>query len=66
MQRFAGSVASVLDEVRMIAKTWNPDPASPEELWFRGVSKKTYDLLPGLYRSSNAPFNYEPLMWSTT
>jgi hypothetical protein len=46
----ATSVGSVLRAVKEIEAKWEPDPSSPQELWFRGVTKKTHSLLPQLYR----------------
>ena len=55
----AQSLCDVLREARKIARQWNPSPSAAQELWFRGQSRSEYELLPGLYRPSNAAFNYD-------
>jgi len=57
-ERRAQSLSNVLTHVRAIAKEWSPTAGEPKKLWFRGEPQSEYTLLPGLYRESNEPFNY--------
>jgi hypothetical protein len=57
----AQSIAELFDKVDSIAGTWSPTPSSPSELWFRGQSKASFDLLPGLYRPTNSAFHYNEI-----
>lgn len=54
----AQSLGQLIAEVRRIARTWSPSPEDPEELWFRGESKKRHPLLPLLYRPDAQRFHY--------
>jgi hypothetical protein len=59
IEKNAKNLAGVITAVKEIAEDWGPDPTIPSSLWFRGQPQKQYDLLPGLYRPSNAKFNYD-------
>ena len=54
----AAGIPELITTVKDIAKAWWPAPSSEGELWFRGQPESRYDLVPGLYRVSNAPFHY--------
>jgi hypothetical protein len=58
LEHRARNVAEILDAVGACSAQWAPDPADPEELWFRGEGER-YALLPGLYRSKVRELNYD-------
>lgn len=59
IEKKAQSVGDILTTVKGIARKWVPRTSEPQELWFRGQSKREYQLLPGLYRKDNRQFNYD-------
>jgi hypothetical protein len=62
----ADSIAKYISIIKSIRETWTPVPGDPEELWFRGQSKRKYNLLPGLYRPDVVARQYdEPTIFET-
>ena len=59
VERQAQSLADILSKTQEISRLWSPAGPEPQEMWFRGQSRRKYKLLPGLYRPSNAPFHYD-------
>jgi len=56
--RQACSVSQFIEAIKSIRGSWNPTRKGPEEIWFRGVSKRKYPLLPGVYRDSAKSYNF--------
>jgi hypothetical protein len=59
IERRVSSIAEYLRRIREIRSAWNPSRTEAEELWFRGVSKRTHALLPGAYRPSAKEYNFD-------
>jgi hypothetical protein len=60
LEQKVDNLGSILGAVEEFSRTWDPDPFGKEELWFRGVSKREYKLLPAIYRiprANAAPFD---------
>jgi FRG domain len=55
----ASSTADVLRAVKAIRDQWNPSREEPEEIWFRGNARRSYNLIPGLYRPQVLRFGYD-------
>jgi hypothetical protein len=50
LERQVKNLNEILTAVEEFSKKWNSSPFGTEELWFRGVKKKYYQLLPGIHR----------------
>jgi hypothetical protein len=57
----ANSIPQVLKHIRNIRRKWNPGGENPEAIWFRGQPKRSFQLVPGLYRPNVAKYNYEEI-----
>jgi hypothetical protein len=55
----ASTIGELLDAINAIARKWTPNAGSPEEIWYRGESKRSYALLPTLYREFKDGFSYD-------
>ena len=55
----AATLTEYFSHVRDIRTTWNPTRSNPEEIWFRGHSRRSYKLLPGLCRDDARDAGYE-------
>jgi len=58
-ERTARSVSDLLAAAKDIRNFWNPRRDAPEEVWFRGESKRHYSLLPALYRDHVLAMGYD-------
>jgi FRG domain-containing protein len=61
LEKKAGSVGELIDAVRSILSFWNPAIIDPQEVWFRGQSKASQSLLPGLYRPAVRDLHYDEI-----
>jgi hypothetical protein len=59
--RQAGSLSEYIEQVKLIRDAWNPSRLGEEEIWFRGQAKRSFKLLPGLYRETNLTYEYDEL-----
>lgn len=59
IEKDVGTIGELIAATREIADTWRPSIADPQELWFRGQPKRSFDLLPGLYRPNNARYHFD-------
>jgi FRG domain-containing protein len=55
----AGSLREVLQIASQIKRLWNPSCDENQELWFRGHSKRSHTLAPGLYRKYIVELAYD-------
>jgi hypothetical protein len=55
----ATSIGEVLEEVRRVTRSWTRSVHDPEEIWFRGEGRRSYELLPALYRPDSLKFHYD-------
>jgi hypothetical protein len=55
----ASSIGELISAARAIQRVWGPDPRQPLEVWFRGQPKRTYALLPSLFRPDIAARGYD-------
>lgn len=64
VEKRASSLAEFIERVKEIREAWNPGQKDPEELWYRGQSRRDHVLIPGLYRpeSLKAKFDEETLL----
>jgi hypothetical protein len=51
LEREVSTIGALLRVVSDISIAWSGSQFAPEEIWYRGVSKRTHQLLPGIYRS---------------
>jgi hypothetical protein len=64
IERTARTLGEVIEMTREIAATWRPSVTDPQELWFRGQPKRSFDLLPGLYRPNVIRYHFhEPTLF---
>src|SRR2546427_547233 len=64
IEKKASTIGGLLEATKQIAVTWRPDVADAQELWFRGQPKRSFDLLPGLYRPSVTRYHFhEPSLF---
>lgn len=61
IEKQADSIPKVLKHIRSIRRKWNPGRENPEEAWFRGQPKRSFQLIPGLYRPNIARYNYDEI-----
>lgn len=59
IEKTAGTIGQLFEAIRQIASTWRPVVADPQELWFRGQSKRSFELLPGLYRPTVLRYHFD-------
>lgn len=55
------SIGEYLAALQSISQRWNPDETGKEELWYRGVARRSYELLPSLHRPDKAHHNYDEI-----
>jgi hypothetical protein len=60
--RQARSIGDVLEAVREIDRRWDREKED-YEIWFRGVSRRKFDLVPGLYRPGYQRYDYEETLF---
>ena len=64
IERTAGTIGELIEATRQIAATWCPVVADAQELWFRGQPKRSFELLPGLYRPNTLRYHFhEPSLF---
>jgi len=59
LEENAGSVGELIDKTQSIASVWRPDIIDPQELWFRGQPRKSFELLPGVYRTNVQRYHFD-------
>ncbi len=52
------SLAKYFERIKSIRDGWNAHNGHREDIWFRGVKGKNYDLLPGVYRSKAKGYDF--------
>jgi FRG domain len=59
IEEHSGTIGQLIDSVKSIVTTWTPSIIDAQEIWFRGVSKAKYELVPGLFRPHIQRLNYD-------
>ena len=54
----ARNVGELIGAVKAISSGWRESITDPQELWFRGQPKRSFPLLPGLYRPQNVQYHF--------
>jgi hypothetical protein len=61
LEKQAQTIGQLVEAVRAILDSWNPNIVDPQEVWFRGQSKASHSLVPGLYRPHVLRLNYDEI-----
>ena len=59
IEKAAASIAEYLQGIREIRDAWNPLGSERQDLWYRGVSKRSFNLLPGVYRPEAGAYDFD-------
>jgi hypothetical protein len=59
LEKQAASLGELIECAIAIARAWTPNIIDPQELWYRGQSRASFPLLPGLYRPHIRKLNYD-------